>query len=674
MYRPGKVMKCGSRDIEIGGPDLAVGTTKRIDLNLGGSASWDTSANQMLPRVNHNLVLLPTGKVLVVGGTAYNNGDTLSAEKRPEIWDPDRSGGSGGWCGRDTLAPQGMIRDYHSTALLLPDGRVLCAGGTAHPTARQSAEIFCPPYLFKAGTANLAVRPAVTGAPSAITWGKSFSLAVPNRSSLTRAALIRPAAVTHGFDQNQRYVPLSYGYADDPTRITVTGPASAGAAPPGHYLLFLTGSGDGPDVPSVARWVRIPTGAGTDTCDRLPPAVLADLAVDAVSTNTAVLTWSATADDSDFAASDAAQEFDLRRSASQINSEGAWGVSTLITGLPTPGEPTTPHDKTVTGLQPCTNYEFAVRARDHNFNQSLLHPRVHVQTLCGGGGGGGYAARQAGAGAAMASAALVSTAATSALPPAPGALIVETSRSASGGWRIVVRGESGAEGLGAADSAGFVFQDRDAAGGWRTRAGYQPDAAEPVIGLCALRERGRVVMPGSHQLRQVASAFQSGDAFYSLATATHSVLGDLSTAIASGGDVVVAQGDSLVLGYEASADSATQDWYALVANGGGGIVPLRAREMAAAEALPLRFALHQNQPNPFAARTTIRFDLPVGAMVRLEVYDVLGRRVSTLANHYYPPGYNAVEWDPRTAAGPGVYFYRIEAGPFRDRRKMVLLP
>lgn len=94
-------------------------------------------------------------------------------------------------------------------------------------------------------------------------------------------------------------------------------------------------------------------------------------------------------------------------------------------------------------------------------------------------------------------------------------------------------------------------------------------------------------------------------------------------------------------------------------------------------AIPTRFALHQNQPNPFSARTVIRFELPVGAMVRLEVFDLQGRRLRVLADRYYGAGYHAVEWDKSTAAGspvgPGVYLYRIQAGPFRDRRKMVLL-
>jgi hypothetical protein len=84
----------------------------------------------MLPRVNHNLVLLPNGKVLVVGGASNMSGSPV-AEKRPEIWDPDNSGGIGAWFGRDTLAAQLRLRDYHSTALLLPDARVLSGGGNS---------------------------------------------------------------------------------------------------------------------------------------------------------------------------------------------------------------------------------------------------------------------------------------------------------------------------------------------------------------------------------------------------------------------------------------------------------------------------------------------------------------------------------------------------------------
>ena len=94
-------------------------------------------------------------------------------------------------------------------------------------------------------------------------------------------------------------------------------------------------------------------------------------------------------------------------------------------------------------------------------------------------------------------------------------------------------------------------------------------------------------------------------------------------------------------------------------------------------ALPLRFALRQNEPNPFSRTTTIRFDLPVGAMVHLDVFDAQGRRVQTLANRFYAPGFQSVTWDPSRGdggrTGPGVYFYRIQAGSFRDRKKLVLM-
>jgi hypothetical protein len=100
-----------------------------------------------------------------------------------------------------------------------------------------------------------------------------------------------------------------------------------------------------------------------------------------------------------------------------------------------------------------------------------------------------------------------------------------------------------------------------------------------------------------------------------------------------------------------------------------------SRSGTATAEIPVQFALRQNQPNPFSALTTIRFELPVGAVVRLEVFDAQGRRVEKLASRYFPAGYHSVTWNPAgdRQSGPGVYFYRMEAGPFRDRKKMVLL-
>jgi hypothetical protein len=100
--------------------------------------------------------------------------------------------------------------------------------------------------------------------------------------------------------------------------------------------------------------------------------------------------------------------------------------------------------------------------------------------------------------------------------------------------------------------------------------------------------------------------------------------------------------------------------------------------MAAQSGLPVRFALAQNRPNPFGSTTSIRFELPVKAKVRLEVFDLLGRRVRLLADQEFEAGYQSVEWDGKdrsgTAAGPGVYLYRMTTPGFREEKKMILLP
>ncbi len=93
--------------------------------------------------------------------------------------------------------------------------------------------------------------------------------------------------------------------------------------------------------------------------------------------------------------------------------------------------------------------------------------------------------------------------------------------------------------------------------------------------------------------------------------------------------------------------------------------------------VPKDFALHQNYPNPFNPTTTIRFDLPNEAMVRLDIYNILGRKVQTLIDQPMPPGYHSVDWDGSDSNGrtiaSGIYFYRLAAGDTVAKRKMVLL-
>ena len=94
-------------------------------------------------------------------------------------------------------------------------------------------------------------------------------------------------------------------------------------------------------------------------------------------------------------------------------------------------------------------------------------------------------------------------------------------------------------------------------------------------------------------------------------------------------------------------------------------------------ALPKDFDVFQNFPNPFNATTTIRYALPVNSHVRLEIFNILGQKVKILVDEEQTAGNKQVIWDGRNERGDvvssGVYFYRINAGKFRDVMKMSLL-
>ena len=125
LYRPGRIMVAGGTT---GG--TVTGLTRTLDAS-STSNNWVASGS-MGRRFEHNLVGLPDGKVIAIGGVDSTVEFLLPtyAVHRPQIWDP----GTGTWTpmtGPDTLAEQPTARTYHSTAILLPDGRVLTAGGEA---------------------------------------------------------------------------------------------------------------------------------------------------------------------------------------------------------------------------------------------------------------------------------------------------------------------------------------------------------------------------------------------------------------------------------------------------------------------------------------------------------------------------------------------------------------
>jgi hypothetical protein len=129
----------------------------------------------------------------------------------------------------------------------------MAVGGNPERTVYEPhVEIYSPPYLFNAD-GSPAVRPVITGvSPSVIRYGTPFRITAPAAKSIRQVVLVRPGAVTHAFDMEQRLVRLnftvSYGL------LSVTAPPNGNIAPPGYYMLFILNSAG---VPSEARFVRL---------------------------------------------------------------------------------------------------------------------------------------------------------------------------------------------------------------------------------------------------------------------------------------------------------------------------------------------------------------------------------------------------------------------------------
>ena len=239
MYADGKIVVAG-------GSDPPTATTEVIDLNAAAPA-WRLVGSMSVARRHLNATALPDGTVLATGGTSgagFNNAD--APVFAAELWDP----ATGNWT---PLASASIKRIYHSSALLLPDGRVLTGGGDG----QREVEVFSPPYLFKGA------RPAMSGVPPSIGYGQTFPVQSPDAAGIQKVTLIRLGSVTHAFDQNQRLNVLQFTRGTG--TVDIVAPANGNLAPPGDYMLFIV-NGDG--VPSMGSIVRV---GGTGTSPPPPP-------------------------------------------------------------------------------------------------------------------------------------------------------------------------------------------------------------------------------------------------------------------------------------------------------------------------------------------------------------------------------------------------------------------
>jgi hypothetical protein len=241
MYDTGKV-------VFIGGGDSPTATAELLDLNRPNPTWSYTAGNMAQPRRQHNATILADGTVLVTGGSSASGFNNPAGQvARTEIWNPVT--------GLFTpVAPASSVfRGYHTTALLLPDGRVIMAGGNhdnPNYTENRNAEIYSPPYLFDANGLP-AVRPTLTAAPDVAELGDSIFVQTPDAATISKALWIVPGAVTHAQDWTQRANVLDFTAVEGGLNIEL--PANGNEAPPGYYMLFLV---NGEGVPSVAEWIR----------------------------------------------------------------------------------------------------------------------------------------------------------------------------------------------------------------------------------------------------------------------------------------------------------------------------------------------------------------------------------------------------------------------------------
>jgi len=247
LYRPDKIVKGG-------GSSFVAPSDQVVKLDATGTTPyvWQPIASLNHARTDFLLVVLPDGSVLAISGDDYLVANPLVP---PELLsNPDDPAST--W---RLLAPPGPPRTAHSSAVLLPDGRVYAAGGLENQTiGHTTAQIFSPPYLFAPG-GGPAARPVIDTVASAcmadvLYYGKPFTVTTAQAGTVTAVNLIRPGAATHSFDQEQRFVPLSFSSGGSST-LNVTAPPNGNHAPPGYYMLFIVAGG----VPSVAHWVHVKT-------------------------------------------------------------------------------------------------------------------------------------------------------------------------------------------------------------------------------------------------------------------------------------------------------------------------------------------------------------------------------------------------------------------------------
>ena len=225
-------------------------TTARTDvIDLDAAHPHFTAGPDLEQPVRYpNMVITPDDKVVVTGGSTGYRGKGNSDVLLCHLYDPRSNT-------LTKMADPSVGRNYHSEALLLPDGRVITMGSDPlfadaknkiPGKFEQRIEIYSPPYLFKGD------RPEITGGPVSVKRGDTVWFGTRDARDIRSARLVRPSAVTHVTDVEQRSIKLDFIPNGDGLDVTI--PHGSGLVPSGWYMLFLT---DANGAPSKAHWVEV---------------------------------------------------------------------------------------------------------------------------------------------------------------------------------------------------------------------------------------------------------------------------------------------------------------------------------------------------------------------------------------------------------------------------------
>ncbi|MGY2049052.1 RICIN domain-containing protein [Methylobacterium sp. JK268] len=246
MYDVNKILKIGGAAGALN--ELANDNAYIIDISAGPGATPTITklGAAPFPRAFHNSVVLPSGEVVTIGGqTLQAQFSDVRSVLMADIWSPAT--------GKFRLLPPAAVgRNYHSWAVLMPDGRVASGGGGLCNCDGDHYEFqfLSPPYLFGAD-GKPAARPTITSAPTSASAGSTLSIATDR--TVTSFALVRMGATTHTVNGDQRRVPLAVASSNGTTyRLNL--PNEPGILLPGPWMLFAM---DANGVPSVAKIVRV---------------------------------------------------------------------------------------------------------------------------------------------------------------------------------------------------------------------------------------------------------------------------------------------------------------------------------------------------------------------------------------------------------------------------------